>query len=113
MTVFLNVGGRGVKLFLNTRFGNDTDITLGYRSSVVFRTYFEHTIESFYQQRNYFIYENKHKVQELDITRTGAEFAFGYQGIPAECGEGHLFKYCGTGGQRLGQQKRGFGGQFT
>jgi NTE family protein len=74
-----NVGGRGVKLFLNTRYGNYTDITFGYRSPVVLRTYFVHTVDGFYQKRNYFIYEDKHKVQELDITRTGAELAFGYQ----------------------------------
>jgi NTE family protein len=74
-----NVGGRGVKVFLNTRYGNYTDATFGYRSPVVLRTNFLHTIDAFYRDRNYFIYENKHKVQELDITRKGAEVAFGYQ----------------------------------
>ncbi len=74
-----NVGGRGVKLFLNTRYGNYTDLTLGYRSPVVLRMNFLHTVDAFYRDRNYFIYENKHKVQELDVTRKGVEFAFGYQ----------------------------------
>lgn len=74
-----NVGGRGVKLFLNTRYGNYTDIAFGYRSPLVLRTNFDHLIQAFYQQRNYLIYENKHKVNELDITRFGADFAFGYQ----------------------------------
>lgn len=74
-----NIGGRGVKLFLNTRYGNYTDITLGYRSPVVLRMNFLHTLDVFYRDRNFFIYENKHKVQELDITRRGVEFAFGYQ----------------------------------
>jgi len=74
-----NVGGRGVKLFLNTRYGNYTDLALGYRSPAVLRMNFVHTVEGLYQKRDYAIYEDKQKVRELDITRTGAEFAFGYQ----------------------------------
>jgi NTE family protein len=74
-----NVGGRGVKIFLNTRYGNYTDIALGYRSPVVLRTYFQHTVDYLYQKRSYFIYEDKHKIKELQITRAGGEFAFGYQ----------------------------------
>ena len=74
-----NVTGRGIKLFLNTRYGNYTDITYGYRSPLLLGTPFVHTVDGFYQKRNYFIYEDKHKVKELDITRSGGEFAFGYQ----------------------------------
>ncbi len=74
-----NVTGRGVKLFLNTRYGNYTDIMLGYRSPVILRTYFVHTVDGFYTNRKYFIYEDKHTVKQLDITRTGVELAFGYQ----------------------------------
>jgi outer membrane protein assembly factor BamA len=74
-----NVGGRGVKLFLNTRYGNYTDVTFGYTSPVILRTYFMHTVDGFYRKRNYVIYEDKHKVRELDISRRGGEFAFGYQ----------------------------------
>lgn len=74
-----NVGGRGVKLFLNTRYGNYTDLTAGYRSPVVLRANFLHTVDAFYRDRNYVLYENKHKVQELNIVRRGAEVAFGYQ----------------------------------
>jgi NTE family protein len=74
-----NVGGRGVKLFLNTRYGNYTDITAGYRSPVVLRRNFLHTLSAFYRDRNYFLYEDKHRVREIEITREGVEFAFGYQ----------------------------------
>ncbi|HTG00152.1 MAG TPA: patatin-like phospholipase family protein [Nitrospirota bacterium] len=74
-----NVGGRGVKVFLNTRYGNYTDIALGYRSPVVLRTYFQHTVDYLYQKRDYFIYQDKHKIKELEIIRAGGEFSFGYQ----------------------------------
>ncbi|OGW36189.1 MAG: hypothetical protein A2010_13770 [Nitrospirae bacterium GWD2_57_9] len=74
-----NVGGRGVKLFLNSRYGNYTDFTFGYRSPVVLRRNFLHTVDAFYRNRTYYIYEDQHKVKELDITRKGAEVAFGYQ----------------------------------
>ncbi len=74
-----NVGGRGVKVFLNTRYGNYTDLTFGYRSPVVLRTNFQHTVDVFYRERDYFIYQDKHKVRELEITRKGGEVAFGYQ----------------------------------
>jgi outer membrane protein assembly factor BamA len=36
-------------------------------------------MQALYQRRSYLIYEDKHKVNELDITRIGGEFAFGYQ----------------------------------
>ncbi len=74
-----NVGGRGVKIFLNTRYGNYTDFTFGYRSPVVLRTNFQHTVDAFYRERDYFIYQDKHKVRVIEITRKGAEVAFGYQ----------------------------------
>jgi NTE family protein len=74
-----NVGGRGVKVFLNTRYGNYTDIALGYTSPVVLRTNFLHTINAFYRNRNYLIYQDKHRVKELEVRRKGAEAAFGYQ----------------------------------
>jgi NTE family protein len=74
-----NVTGRGIKLYVNTRYGNYTDITAGYRSPVILRTYFVHSLQVFYRERDYFIYEDKHKVNTLDITRRGADFAFGYQ----------------------------------
>jgi outer membrane protein assembly factor BamA len=38
-----------------------------------------HTIQTYYRQRDYFIYENGRKTNELDIRRTGGEIAFGYQ----------------------------------
>ncbi len=74
-----NLTGRGFKLYLNARYGNYTDLTLGYHSPVFLRSYFVHTIQAFYRQRNYFIYQDKNKVNELNIARTGGEVAFGYQ----------------------------------
>jgi NTE family protein len=74
-----NVGGRGVKLFLNTRYGNYTDITFGYRSPLVVRTNFLHTVDGFYRERNFYLYQDKQIVQEREVTRKGAEVAFGYQ----------------------------------
>jgi NTE family protein len=77
--VMENVTGRGIKTYLTTRYGNYTDITVGYRSPIFLDAYFVHTMQAFYRQRDYLLYEDKHKVNELDITRTGAELAFGYQ----------------------------------
>ena len=74
-----NVTGRGIKLYLNTRYGNYTDVTFGYHSPVFLRSYFVHSVQVFHRQRNYFIYEAGHKISELDITRTGAEASFGYE----------------------------------
>jgi NTE family protein len=74
-----NITGRGIKAFLNSRYGNYTDLTLGYNSPVFLHTYFLHTVQAFYRDRTYFLYENKHKVDELDISRTGLDVAFGYQ----------------------------------
>ncbi len=74
-----NLTGRGFKLYLNARYGNYTDLTLGYHSPVFLRSYFVHTIQAYYRQRNYFIYEDKNKVNELNTARAGGEVAFGYQ----------------------------------
>jgi NTE family protein len=74
-----NLTGRGFKLYLNARYGNYTDLTLGYHSPVFLRSYFVHTIETYYRQRNYFIYDNKNRVNEFNIARTGGDVAFGYQ----------------------------------
>ncbi len=74
-----NVTGRGIKAYLNTRYGNYTDFTLGYRSPVLLDSNFVHTVQAFYRNRHYFVYEDKHRVNEFDISRTGAEIAFGYQ----------------------------------
>jgi outer membrane protein insertion porin family len=74
-----NLTGRGFKLYLNARYGNYTDLTLGYHSPVFLRSYFVHTIQAFYRQRNYFIYEDKNKTSEIFIARIGGEVAFGYQ----------------------------------
>jgi NTE family protein len=77
--VMENVTGRGIKTYLTTRYGNYTDITMGYRSPIFLDAYFVHSMQAVYQRRNYIIYEDKHKVNELDISRIGAELAFGYQ----------------------------------
>ena len=74
-----NVTGRGIKAYINTRYGNYTDITAGYLSPVFLDTAFAHTVQAFYRNRTYALYEDKHRVNELDITRIGADFAFGYQ----------------------------------
>jgi len=74
-----NVAGQGIKMYLTTRYGNYTDLAAGYISPFFLNSSFVHTMQVFYQQRNYFIYEDQHKINELDIRRTGAEFAFGYQ----------------------------------
>jgi len=74
-----NVTGRGIKFFLNTRYGNYTDITTGYHSPVFLDAYFVHSVQAFYRERRYFIYDDQHTVNELHIKRTGVDFAFGYQ----------------------------------
>jgi outer membrane protein assembly factor BamA len=73
------VAGLGIKAYLNTRYGNYTDLTLGYHSPVIINTSFVHTVQAFYRERHYFIYEDKYKVNDLDIVRSGVDFAFGYQ----------------------------------
>lgn len=74
-----NITGRGIKAFLYMRYGNYTDLTLGYTSPVLLRSNFLHTIQAFYRQRDYPIYENTRKTAELDIRRAGVDVAFGYQ----------------------------------
>jgi NTE family protein len=74
-----NVTGRGIKFYLNTRYGNYTDLTAGYYSPVLIRSYFVHTVQAFYRERTYPIYQNKHRITALDIAREGVEIAFGYQ----------------------------------
>lgn len=77
--IFDNVTGRGIRLYLNTRYGNYTDITLGYHSPVLLRTRFLHTIEGFYRRRTYDIYQNKNQAAGIEIARTGMDISFGYQ----------------------------------
>jgi NTE family protein len=74
-----NITGRGIKFYFNTRYGNYTDLTAGYYSPVLIHSYFVHTVQAFYRERTYPIYQNKHRTTALDITREGAEIAFGYQ----------------------------------
>jgi NTE family protein len=74
-----NLAGKGIKLFLNTRFGNYTDLALGYRSPVLVNTYFVHTLQGFYQDRTYSLYTDTKKTGELEVSRAGIDFAFGYQ----------------------------------
>lgn len=74
-----NLYGRGIKLFLNTRFGNYTDLALGYRSPVLINTYFVHVLQAFYYDRTYALYTDQRKTGELAVSRTGVDFAFGYQ----------------------------------
>ena len=74
-----NITGRGIKAYLNTRYGNYTDLTAGYYSPVLISSYFVHTVQAFYRERTYPIYQDQHQITALDITREGAELAFGYQ----------------------------------
>jgi len=74
-----NVTGRGIKFYFNTRYGNYTDLTAGYYSPVLIRSNFVHTLQVFYRDRTYPIYQDKRPITALDITREGAELAFGYQ----------------------------------
>ncbi len=73
-----NVTGRGDKTYLNMRYGNYADITLGYQSPVLSMSDFVHSIQAFYRERRYFLYENKRRANELIVARTGAEYAVGY-----------------------------------
>ena len=52
-----NITGRGIKAFLYTRYGNYTDVTLGYTSPVFIRSNFLHTVQAFYRQRDYLLYQ--------------------------------------------------------
>jgi len=74
-----NLYGRGIKLFLNTRFGNYTDLVLGYRSPVLINTYFVHSLQAFYYNRTYVLYTDQRRTGELDVKRAGIDFSFGYQ----------------------------------
>jgi outer membrane protein insertion porin family len=74
-----NLAGRGIKLFLTTRFGNYTDLALGYRSPVLINTYFVHSLQTFYYDRIYALYTDQRKTGELEVSRVGVDFAFGYQ----------------------------------
>ena len=74
-----NITGRGIKAYFNTRYGNYTDLTAGYYSPVLISSYFVHTVQAFYRERTYPIYQDKRRTTALDITREGAEIAFGYQ----------------------------------
>lgn len=74
-----NLTGRGIKVYLNSRYGNYTDVALGYHSPVFLRTSFLHTLEAFYRRRNYFLWDNQEKTAALDVSRVGVDVSFGYQ----------------------------------
>lgn len=74
-----NIAGRGIRLYLNTRFGNYTDLALGYRSPVLINTYFVHAFQAFSHSRTYSLYTDERKSGELEANRAGIDFAFGYQ----------------------------------
>lgn len=74
-----NVGGRGIKLFLNMLYGTYTDITLGYRTPVFLQYRFTQSLQGFYRRRTYFVYLDDNKVNELGVSRTGIDASFGYQ----------------------------------
>jgi NTE family protein len=75
-----NLGGRGIRLFVNTRFGNYTDLALGYLSPELLNTYFVHSLQVFYRDRTYFLYDgSQNRTGTLEVSRTGADLSFGYQ----------------------------------
>jgi NTE family protein len=74
-----NLMGRGIRFFINTRFGNYLDLAMGYHSPVLLNAYFVHTIEAFYRDRTYSLYGNNERTGEVEVSRTGGDFAFGYE----------------------------------
>ncbi|HAK60425.1 MAG TPA: hypothetical protein DCO77_08595 [Nitrospiraceae bacterium] len=76
-----NWTGRDIRLYLNTRYGSYTDIRLGYHAPIFLSANFIHTLQAFYYQRDYAIHANKKQTSEKDVSRTGADFAVGYQGF--------------------------------
>jgi outer membrane protein assembly factor BamA len=74
-----NLAGRGIKFFLDTRFGNYLDLSMGYHSPVLVNTFFVHRLEGFYRDRTYFLYENAERTGALEVSRAGGDLAFGYE----------------------------------
>jgi outer membrane protein assembly factor BamA len=74
-----NITGRGIRTSLTVLFGNYTDLTLRYYSPVLFRLPFAHALQAYYRERDYFLYEDRKKTGELNISRLGADVSFGYQ----------------------------------
>lgn len=74
-----NIAGRGISLYVNSRFGNHLDIAAGYRSPVFLRTRFVHTLEGFRQERTFYLYQDGDRSGAVDVSRTGGNFAFGYE----------------------------------
>jgi len=75
-----NLGGRGIRFFVNTQFGNYTDLAAGYHSPELLNTYFVHSLQAFYRDRTYSLYDgNQNRTGTVQVSRTGADFSFGYQ----------------------------------
>jgi NTE family protein len=74
-----NITGRGIRTSLTMLFGNYTDLTLRYFSPVLFRLPFAHAVQAYYRERDYFLYADREKTGELNISRLGADVSFGYQ----------------------------------
>lgn len=74
-----NLNGQGIKLYLTTRYGNYTDVALGYHSPVFLQTSFVHGIEVFHRERTYNLYQDTGKTGAFTASRTGGDFSFGYE----------------------------------
>lgn len=75
-----NLWGRGVRFFITTRYGNYTDLAAGYYSPVLLDAYFVHSIQAFYRNRTYFLYDDlQHPTASFEMHQAGIDFAFGYQ----------------------------------
>jgi NTE family protein len=75
-----NIGGRGIRFFVNALFGNYTDLAAGYHSPEILNTYFVHSLQAFYRDRTYALYDgNQNRTGTIEVGRTGVDFSFGYQ----------------------------------
>ncbi|MDH4161622.1 MAG: patatin-like phospholipase family protein [Nitrospirota bacterium] len=74
-----NLLGKGIQFSILTRYGNATDVTMGYTSPVLINTSFIHRLEGFYHNRTYYLYQDQERTGAADVSRSGADFSFGYQ----------------------------------
>lgn len=74
-----NLGGRGIRAWLNTRYGNYLDLSMGYHSPVLVTASFVHAVEGFYRKRTYSLYSGGERAGEVQVARAGGDFSFGYE----------------------------------
>ncbi len=74
-----NIAGRGIALYLSSRFGAYLDLAAGYRSPVLLQARFVHALEAFHRKRTYYLYDEGDRTGALEVSRTGGDLAFGYE----------------------------------